>query len=95
VRAADVIGRAPGAAGLFASLGPSFVVGLLHSESHVLGGLVIATLAGSGAVAQLVCARLSTHRAILIGTAVLLVGVVAMIVAWRCPRRCGSSPVAR
>ena len=67
--------------GLFASLGPSFVVGLLHSDNHVLGGLVIATLAGAGVIAQLVCGRLSTHRAILIGTVVLLVGVAAMIVA--------------
>lgn len=34
--------------GLFASLGASFVVGLLHSDNHLLGGLVVAVLAGTG-----------------------------------------------
>jgi MFS family permease len=67
--------------GLFASLGASFVVGLLHSDNHMLGGLVVAVLAGTGAVGQLACGRLAPYRALLVGTLILLPGVVLVITA--------------
>lgn len=61
--------------GLYMSLGPSVVAQMLHSNSHVLGGLVVTALAGGGTVAQLVCGRLTGHRPIVLGGVLLLIGL--------------------
>ncbi|MFC1440976.1 MFS transporter [Streptacidiphilus sp. N1-10] len=61
--------------GLFLSLGPSLVAQMLHSNSHVLGGLVVTALAGGGTVAQLALGRLSGLRPIALGGLLLLAGL--------------------
>lgn len=61
--------------GLFLSLGPSLVAQMLHSNSHVLGGLVVTALAGGGTVAQLLFGRLTGLRPIVLGGVLLLVGL--------------------
>ena len=63
-------------AGLFLSLGPSLAVVLLHSRSHVLGGLVPATLCLVTAVASFATRRWSGRRAVIAGTVLLAVGVL-------------------
>lgn len=65
--------------GLYGSLGPSFVAGLLHSKSHLIGGLCMAVLAGFGAVAQILLGGLSATRAIVIGKIMLLAGLAVVI----------------
>ena len=67
--------------GLYLSLGPSLAIGLLADDSRIAGGLVIAALAGSGALASAV-ARSRPPRAIVTGgSLVLIVGVAITLLA--------------
>jgi hypothetical protein len=69
--------------GLYLSLGPSLAAVLLHSTSHLVGGLVIVCLAGSGAAATLMLRALPPHRAIVGGSLTLMLGVGLTIAAIR------------
>jgi predicted MFS family arabinose efflux permease len=64
-------------AGLYLSLGPSLAVSLLGFDSRVAGGLVIAALLGTGAVAAAL-GRATDPRAAAIRGSLLLVGGVAI-----------------
>jgi MFS family permease len=67
--------------GLYLSLGPSLAIGLLADDSRIAGGLVIAALAGSGALASVV-ARARPPRTIVVrGSLVLIVGVGITLLA--------------
>ncbi|TDC27980.1 MFS transporter [Streptomyces sp. 8K308] len=75
-------------AGLYLSLGPSVAVGLLGLRSHLIGGLVVTLLCGTGAAAALLLRGRSTARlldasaALLAGgTAVSLIGIETDTVA--------------
>ncbi|HEX6469735.1 MAG TPA: MFS transporter [Streptosporangiaceae bacterium] len=66
---------------LYLSLGPSLAVNLLADDSRLAGGLVIAALAGAGAIAS-VAARSRPPRAIVVGgSLVLIVGVGMTLLA--------------
>jgi predicted MFS family arabinose efflux permease len=62
---------------LYLSLGPSLAVNLLADDSRLAGGLVIAALAGAGAIAS-VAARARPPRAIVVGGSLVLSGGVGM-----------------
>ncbi|MEU0369931.1 MFS transporter [Streptomyces sp. NPDC006283] len=70
--------------GFFLSLGPSLTARVLDVHNHLIAGVVIAVLAGMGAVGSLALQRLEARRiltagslALAGGTAVTLVGVTA------------------
>jgi MFS family permease len=60
--------------GLYLSLRPSLTAKVLHSHSHLAGGLTIFVLFGVGALAQVGLRRLSAQRAALIGAAATVLG---------------------
>ena len=61
--------------GLYLSLGPSLAVSLLHTSSHVTGGLVIVALNVPGAAAALLSREARPERVLVGGAALLAVGV--------------------
>ncbi|GAB2882368.1 MFS transporter [Streptomyces mayteni] len=63
--------------GLYLSLGPSVAAGLFGLESHLVGGLVVTLLCGTGAAAALLLRGRSTVR-LLDASAALLVGGTAL-----------------
>jgi MFS family permease len=66
--------------GLFLSLGGSLTAVVLHSRSHVVGGLVVLALTGVGVLATLATARFAPPVLMLGGAVALIVGVgVALI----------------
>jgi MFS family permease len=74
--------------GLYLSLGPSIAVGIFGLTSHLIGGLVVAVMCGSSAVAALALRKSPVKRvlnggAILlaVGSAVTLAGLAGSIVA--------------
>jgi MFS family permease len=69
--------------GLYLSLGPSLTVSLLHSDSHLVGGLVIVALAGAGAIATVALRTLAPRSATVGGSLVLLAGVGLTLIAIR------------
>ncbi|MER7868947.1 MFS transporter [Streptomyces cellulosae] len=69
--------------GLFAALGPSFVLDTLHEPSHTVGGLAATTALGSAAVAQALVRERETTARRTVGPAfaALLVGLGIVVVA--------------
>jgi MFS family permease len=68
--------------GLYLSLGPSVAVGVFGLGSHLIGGLVVTLLCGTGAVAAFTLRKYPTSRVLTIagglltaGTAVTLIGM--------------------
>jgi predicted MFS family arabinose efflux permease len=66
--------------GLYASLGPALVRGLLGSNAPLLGGLAIFVLAATGGGAVLMLQSLEPRRMMLLGAASLVLGIG--IVMW-------------
>ncbi|MCW3002553.1 MAG: major facilitator superfamily 1 [Conexibacter sp.] len=61
--------------GLYLSLGPSLAVSLLHTSSHVTGGLVIFALTATGAVASVAVRRRRPQHTMIGGATMLALGV--------------------
>ncbi len=66
--------------GLFASVAPSFVSGVIGSSNHALAGATASSLFVASAVSQLWARRIAPARAVAVGCAILAVGM-AMIAA--------------
>lgn len=66
--------------GLYLALGPSLAVGVLHLQNHLIGGLVIFALAGTGALGS-IAFQSGTPRMMLVATIVLAVGVGVTLLA--------------
>lgn len=66
--------------GLYLSLGPSVAVGLLGLGSHLVGGLVVTALCGTGALTSLALREQSPGRLILAATTLLALGMVVTLV---------------
>jgi MFS family permease len=64
--------------GLFTAVSPSFVAQVLHISNHLVTGLVVFTLLGFSTLGQLSSARLGERPALLVGAAVLVVGVLVV-----------------
>ncbi len=61
--------------GLYLSLGPSLAISLLHTNSHIAGGLVIFMLMGGGAIAATVLQGLDPQVNVYRGLITMIVGV--------------------
>jgi MFS family permease len=61
--------------GLYLSLGPSLAVSLLHSSSHVTGGLVIVALTATGAITSVLTRFHAPERVLVFGASMLALGV--------------------
>jgi MFS family permease len=67
--------------GLYMSLGPSIVGSELHARSHLVGGLVVFSLAGAGGVATIALRNAAPRRGMIAGTAGLVVGTAIGLAA--------------
>lgn len=61
--------------GLYLSLGPSLAIALLHTSSHVTGGLVIVALTATGAATSILTRAGHPERVLIGGAAMLALGV--------------------
>lgn len=61
--------------GLYLSLGPSLAISLLHTTSHVIGGLVIVALAATGSATVLLTSKHHPERVLIAGAGMLAAGV--------------------
>jgi MFS family permease len=66
--------------GLFSSLVPGFIGGVLHQGSHAVQGAIVFGLFAVGTVTQVALSRLSRRRVVLTGLSMLL-AALALIVA--------------
>jgi MFS family permease len=67
--------------GLYASLGPSLVDAVFGIDDHLVGGLLILALNGTGVPGSLALRSLAPERALLVGALVFTLGVVGTVVA--------------
>jgi MFS family permease len=65
--------------GLYASLGPSLVATVFGIDNHLVGGLLIFALNGTGIVGSLVLRTSPPERALLLGSVIFTVGVAGTI----------------
>ncbi len=68
-------------AGLYLSLGPSLAVALLHTESHLAGGLVVVALMGAGTVASALVRMAEPRTLVIRGSLLLVIGVGLTLLA--------------
>ncbi|BBZ29915.1 MFS transporter [Mycolicibacterium madagascariense] len=64
--------------GLFTSVAPSFVSGVIGIGDHAVAGAVAGSIFLASALAQLVAGRLPAQRAVAIGCAILVVGMLVL-----------------
>jgi MFS family permease len=67
--------------GLYASLGPTLVRGMLDSKAPLVGGLALFVLAASGGIAVLLLQNLEARKMMTLGSASLLGGVGLVVLA--------------
>jgi MFS family permease len=67
--------------GLYASLGPSLVADVFGIDNHLVGGLLILALNGTGIVGSLALRTSPPERALLVGALVFTVGVMGTLAA--------------
>jgi MFS family permease len=67
--------------GLYASLGPSLVADVFAIDNHLVGGLLILALNGTGIVGSLALRTAPPERAMLVGALVFTVGVAGTLAA--------------
>jgi MFS family permease len=67
--------------GLFASVAPAFLSGVVGVENHAVAGAVASAVFLASAAAQLFAGRIAPQRAVVMGCAILVVGMVILTVA--------------
>ncbi len=67
--------------GLFSALAPSFLGGVLHEDSHAVGGAVVFAIFAAATLTQLVLARFPSRPVIFSGLATLLAGLALIVAA--------------
>jgi len=65
--------------GFYASLGPSLVASVFGIDNHLVGGLLILALNGTGVIGSLVLRTAPPERALLVGALVFTAGVIGTI----------------
>jgi MFS family permease len=75
VAAAPILVATWALGGLYLSLGPSLAVSLLHTSSHVTGGLVIVALTATGALTAVLLRHRAPEHVMLGGALMLALGV--------------------
>ena len=66
--------------GLFSSLVPGFIAGVLHQGNHALQGTVVFGMFAAGTITQIALSQISSRRAVLAGLSLFL-AALALIVA--------------
>ena len=67
--------------GLFTSLAPGFIGGVLHQHSHALAGFAAFVVFGAAALAQIVVSRAALRRQLGAGLSALALGLVLVTIA--------------
>lgn len=67
--------------GLFTSVAPAFVAEVIGVRNHALAGLTAGSIFIASAVAQFAAARMPPRRAVALGSAILIVGMVFLAAA--------------
>jgi MFS family permease len=67
--------------GLYASLGPSLVAGVFGVDDHLVGGLLILALNGTGLVGSLIMRSTPPERAMVVGALIFSAGVAGTVAA--------------
>jgi MFS family permease len=67
--------------GLFTAVAPSFLATVVGIDNHALAGLIACSIFAASAVAQIAAGGLAPQRAVAIGCAILVVGMVILAVA--------------
>lgn len=67
--------------GLFLGLGASIMAQVLGRTDHLVSGLVVASVAGVGAIVGIVSRTVDPHRVVLVGSIAFLVGPALFVVA--------------
>jgi MFS family permease len=67
--------------GLFAAVAPSFVSGVVGIDNHAIAGLIASSIFFASAAAQIAARNLNPQRAVAIGSAILVVGMMILAVA--------------
>jgi MFS family permease len=67
--------------GLFTSLVPGFVGGVLHQDSHAVQGAIVFALLAVGAVTQVTLSRFPSRQVVLAGLAIFLAGLGLILAA--------------
>jgi MFS family permease len=67
--------------GLFAAVAPSFVSGVVGIDNHAVAGLIAGSIFFASAAAQIVAGKMNPNRAVAIGCAILVAGMVILAVA--------------
>jgi MFS family permease len=67
--------------GLFSSLVPGFIGGVLHQGSHAIQGVIVFGLFAVGTVTQLALSRFSSRRVVLTGLGLLLAALALILAA--------------
>jgi MFS family permease len=67
--------------GLFAAVAPSFLSQVVGIDNHAVAGLIASSIFAASAVAQVAAGRMNPPRAVAVGCALLVVGMVILAVA--------------
>jgi MFS family permease len=67
--------------GLFMAVAPSFLAEVVGIGNHAVAGVVASSIFAASAVAQIAANRISPQRAVAVGCAILVVGMVILAVA--------------
>ncbi|MDX1886473.1 MFS transporter [Mycolicibacterium sp. 120270] len=67
--------------GLFTAVAPAFVTTVIGIDNHAVAGLIVASIFASSAVGQIASTKLAPERAVALGCAILVVGMVSLTVA--------------
>jgi MFS family permease len=66
--------------GLFAAVAPSFVSGVVGIDNHAVAGLIASSIFFASAAAQIAAGKVNPNRAVAIGCAILVAGMVILAV---------------
>jgi MFS family permease len=69
--------------GLFMAVAPSFVADVVSIHNHAVAGLVACSIFAASAVAQVLAGGITPQRAVALGCAILVIGMVVLAVALR------------
>jgi MFS family permease len=67
--------------GLFAAVAPSFLTSVVGIDNHAIAGAVAASIFAASAAAQIAANTMAAQRAVAIGCAILVIGMVILAVA--------------
>jgi dipeptide/tripeptide permease len=67
--------------GLFAAVAPSFLAAIIGVDNHAAAGLIASSTFIASALAQVAATRLPARRALALGCATLVIGMLALTVA--------------